>query len=539
MKINHQLRALYFLEAVSGFGLAQVIWVVLLAGRGFSLAQIGLAEGFFHLVSFLCEVPSGMAADLFGRRRTLAASMAVRALACLAMIASGGIGGVCLAMGLSALSYNLISGTREAITYDSLLQAGRAGDYERVAGRMGVLYRVSAVGCALCAGAALALGWRLAYLTDFAAALAGFVLALVAGRMGVLYRVSAVGCALCAGAALALGWRLAYLTDFAAALAGFVLALGLAEPPHGQAAPGTIREFRPRLRQHVAETGVFLRQNPAAVEKMLLDGACGCCAYFGGQLLQPRLMELGLPAGLLGPVLALLPLAGAAGSALAGRMGGRFRFRNVALLCAAGIGGSLALAGAPVLSLALAAGAAATFWDGVLEVKMTARLNRDFPSDRRATLVSVQSMAYSLAMLPAAGAAATFWDGVLEVKMTARLNRDFPSDRRATLVSVQSMAYSLAMLPVTGAAATFWDGVLEVKMTARLNRDFPSDRRATLVSVQSMAYSLAMLPVSPLAGALCDRLGYSGGMAALGLGLLSLVAAGMAAHRCRKGRKRE
>lgn len=397
MKINHQLRALYFLEAVSGFGLAQVIWVVLLAGRGFSLAQIGLAEGFFHLVSLLCEVPSGMAADLLGRRRTLAASMAVRALACLAMIASWGIGGVCLAMGLSALSYNLISGTREAITYDSLLQAGRAGDYERVA-----------------------------------------------GRMGVLYRASAVGCALCAGAALALGWRLAYLTDFAAALAGFVLALGLAEPPHGQAAQGTIREFWPRLRQHVAETGVFLRQNPAA-EKMLLDGACGCCAYFGGQLLQPRLMELGLPAGLLGPVLALLPLAGAAGSALAGRMGGRFRFRSVALLCAAGIGGSLALAGASVLSLALAA----------------------------------------------------------------------------------------------GAAATFWDGVLEVKMTARLNRDFPSDRRATLVSVQSMAYSLVMLPVSPLAGALCDRLGYSGGMAALGLGLLSLVAAGMAAHRCRKGRKRE
>lgn len=273
MKINHQLRALYFLEAVSGFGFAQVIWVVLLAGRGFSLAQIGLAEGFFHLVSLLCEVPSGMAADLLGRRRTLAASMAVRALACLAMIASRGIGGVCLAMGLSALSYNLISGTREAITYDSLLQANRAGDYERVA-----------------------------------------------GRMGVLYRASAVGCALCAGAALALGWRLAYLTDFAAALAGFVLALGLAEPPHGQAAQGTIREFRPRLRQHVAETGVFLRQNPAAVEKMLLDGACGCCAYFGGQLLQPRLMELGLPAGLLGPVLALLPVSALAG-ALCDRLG--------------------------------------------------------------------------------------------------------------------------------------------------------------------------------------------------------------------------
>ena len=384
MKIKHQLRALYLLEAVSGFGLAQVIWVVLLAGRGFSLAQIGLAEGFFHLVSFFCEVPSGMAADLFGRKRTLAAGMAVRALACLAMIASRDIGGVCLAMGLSALSYNLLSGTREAITYDSLLQANRAGDYERVA-----------------------------------------------GRMGVLFRASAMGCSVCAGAALALGWRLAYLTDFAAALTGLVLALGLTEPPRGQKAPATLRDFWPRLRRHVADTGAFLRQNPAAVEKMLLDGACGCCAYFGGQLLQPRLMELGLPAGLLGPVLALLPLAGAAGSALASRVGGRFS--RVAVVCAAGIGCSLALAGAPVLALALTA----------------------------------------------------------------------------------------------GAAATFWDGLLEVKMTARLNRDFPSDRRATLVSVQSMAYSLAMLPVSPLAGALCDRFGYSGSMAALGLGLLSLVAAGL------------
>src|SRR5699024_10583535 len=97
----------------------------------------------------------------------------------------------------------------------------------------------------------------------------------------------------------------------------------------------------------------------------------------------------------------------------------------------------------------------------------------------------------------------------------------------------------LALALAAGAAATFWDGLLEVKVTARLNRDFPSDRRATLVSVQSMAYSLAMLPVSPLAGALCDRLGYSGGMASLGLGLLSLVAAGMAAHRCRKRRRQQ
>ena len=64
-------------------------------------------------------------------------------------------------------------------------------------------------------------------------------------------------------------------------------------------------------------------------------------------------------------------------------------------------------------------------------------------------------------------------------------------------------------------------------------------KKRLLAAIMSLCMIFSLLPVSALAGALCDRLGYSGGMAALGLGLLSLVAAGMAAHRCRKGRKRE
>ena len=51
--------------------------------------------------------------------------------------------GVCGAMGLHAFSYNLISGTREAITYDSLLAVGRTEEYERVAGRQSTIWPVS------------------------------------------------------------------------------------------------------------------------------------------------------------------------------------------------------------------------------------------------------------------------------------------------------------------------------------------------------------------------------------------------------------
>ena len=32
-----------------------------LLNRGFSLAQVGMAEGIYHVISMFCEVPSGMA----------------------------------------------------------------------------------------------------------------------------------------------------------------------------------------------------------------------------------------------------------------------------------------------------------------------------------------------------------------------------------------------------------------------------------------------------------------------------------------------
>ena len=73
-KIKQQLRRLYAVTAISSLQIAGASWVALLAARGFSLAEIGLAEGVFHLVSFLFEVPSGIIADVFGRKKSMVAS---------------------------------------------------------------------------------------------------------------------------------------------------------------------------------------------------------------------------------------------------------------------------------------------------------------------------------------------------------------------------------------------------------------------------------------------------------------------------------
>ena len=116
------------------------------------MTQIGLAEGVFHLVSLCCELPSGMLADLLGRKWTLAASRAMGALSALAMITARTGLGVCLAMGLCALGYNLASGTREAITYDSLLQCGQAERYLRVSAWQNIFWRGAGAAALLVAG---------------------------------------------------------------------------------------------------------------------------------------------------------------------------------------------------------------------------------------------------------------------------------------------------------------------------------------------------------------------------------------------------
>ena len=101
--LKRQKRALLVLEWCSGFRPAGSVWVLLLALRGFSLVEIGAAEGVFHIVSLCCELPSGLLADLLGRKRTLTVSQAMFLLSALLMTLSRDMGGVCLALAASAL----------------------------------------------------------------------------------------------------------------------------------------------------------------------------------------------------------------------------------------------------------------------------------------------------------------------------------------------------------------------------------------------------------------------------------------------------
>ena len=131
MNIRKQMRKIYFFEGLVCLQLTGVIWVLVLLQRGFSLVQVGIAEGVFHVTSMICEVPSGMAADVFGRKRTLALSGLAGMISCLLIGFGEWEGWIYLGMMFSALNYNLISGTEEALMYDSLVTVGEQDSYKK------------------------------------------------------------------------------------------------------------------------------------------------------------------------------------------------------------------------------------------------------------------------------------------------------------------------------------------------------------------------------------------------------------------------
>ena len=132
LNLKKQLACIYTNNFFSGLRITDAVWVALLAARGFSLWEIGVAESVFHMVSLTFEVPSGMAADLLGRRKTLVAGGVCMVLSNLLMAFAPDLFFICLAMALSALANAMFSGTASALTYDSLKQCGRTDDYLRV-----------------------------------------------------------------------------------------------------------------------------------------------------------------------------------------------------------------------------------------------------------------------------------------------------------------------------------------------------------------------------------------------------------------------
>ena len=163
LNIEKQIRKLYASSVLGNLSLTGA-WVAILAARGYNLVDIGIAETVFHITSLIFEIPSGVLADVFGRKKMLIVSSIMRMIGNIIMILSDNLFTVCLSIAFHALSYNFSSGTGDALAYDSLKAANAESRFERFESDQLVIYRLCSGISTLCAGFALFIGHIVLYL---------------------------------------------------------------------------------------------------------------------------------------------------------------------------------------------------------------------------------------------------------------------------------------------------------------------------------------------------------------------------------------
>lgn len=362
-KIREQLSRLYLSSALGDLSLTGA-WVAILAARGYSLVEIGIVETVFHITSLIFEIPSGVLADVFGRKRMLIVSSIMRMIGNIVMILSDNLFMVSLSLAFYALSYNFSSGTGDALAYDSLKFARMEAEFEKYMSNQLTIHRICGGISTLCAGFALFIGYKMAYGTS-----------LIANTVQIMILLS--------------------LRE--------VYAVGSQKDKENK----IIR----RLYTCFNKSIVFLKEVKKIMGLMLCNSFVGAIDVLLLFFLQAKLLERGIPEWALGMALFLMEMGGVVGSRLILKFS-KFSYKGVFVITM-----SLVLAGvlaehSPWYGIMVLGGFLAAIGDDALQVRTNAILQDMFPSEQRATLTSVESFTFSIIMIvlsPIAGFVFMYW----------------------------------------------------------------------------------------------------------------------------------
>lgn len=142
-KIKRNIKLEYIFRFIGNFSITEAIWILYLSYKGMSLAEIGILEGIFHITSLLSEVPSGALADLIGRKKVMILSCISSMISACIMLVSSQMWQFGIAFVFSAWSFNLMSGSEDALLYDSFLYLGEEKHYYKVNSRLEVIIEVA------------------------------------------------------------------------------------------------------------------------------------------------------------------------------------------------------------------------------------------------------------------------------------------------------------------------------------------------------------------------------------------------------------
>lgn len=131
----------YALEVLYKFATTFIIssYVAFLVQKGFSFKEIGLVNALFMGGIFLFEIPTGMIADLFGRKISFLVSAGLRAVAMFLYCYSTNIYLLGVGALIAALAETCHSGAFAAWFYDSMRSSAKTQDHTYIFSTLGLL----------------------------------------------------------------------------------------------------------------------------------------------------------------------------------------------------------------------------------------------------------------------------------------------------------------------------------------------------------------------------------------------------------------
>lgn len=335
----------YIYAFLSGLQFTITTWLAFVVARG---GNPGWAEAAYHLAIVFGEVPTGAIADLMGRRTSMLVGMGMTVVTPFLYLTIEGTLTACLVLAISGLAATFLSGADNALIYETAEAEGGVELARKAMARVSMLRLIASAMAPAVAG--LLYEWH------------------IWAPMGAKAIV---------------------------ALLGFAVVWGMYEtrqaPPAGE---------RRSVWQQTAAAAAIVRANRPVLWMIIFAWVYNTFIAMTMQYGQAYFPSIGLTMGLAGFVFAAGNLIMSGGSWWAERLGGEvirrmMRFGPVAValgITLMGLGGPVAVAigvGGYLLLCLL---------DGVIWPVWLAEFNERIPNEQRATLMSMQSMGFSVLM---------------------------------------------------------------------------------------------------------------------------------------------
>ena len=354
----------YISTFITNLNMQSCIWVLYLTYCNMTLLQIGLLEGIYHVTSMICEIPSGAWADLVGRKRSMLMSRVCITISCVIMLFSRQFLGFALSFIIQALGNSFTSGSEEALVYDSLKCIDKEDDFIKVNGRLNMIIEVSQA------------------------------IATVAG--GVLAEYSYVWC---------------YVACVIIALLSLVPVVFMIEPP-------ILEEQTERLsgialvKNHFRLSYQILKNDMRIMRIILFYSVVMAAHTLLFFYSQQYYYDLGYNKIQISIIFLFAGVVSCLGALASDYLYHKLS-EKVAMLCAVVIALTMVCYGLNIPLLAMVAFVISSFFNAVMYPVESECLNRLIPSEQRATLISVNSMFFSIMMIimfPIAGCLADVWN---------------------------------------------------------------------------------------------------------------------------------